>query len=100
MSLNLNIQLFHMDRKLCVEARERLKWSIEKLADQSGVSALAIEQYETGFRKLKSISLQAIAYAFEAERLMFFPGQPVMTGGNVRGACPDPRRSPDYSQIE
>ncbi|OLU22353.1 hypothetical protein BVH03_24260 [Pseudomonas sp. PA15(2017)] len=100
MSPYFNIQLFHMDRKLCAAARYRLDWSIDRLAIQSGVSALAIEQYESGFRKLKPISLQAIAYAFEAEKLMFFPGQPVMTGGNVRGACPDPRLSSDYSQIE
>ncbi|SDG12506.1 helix-turn-helix domain-containing protein [Phytopseudomonas seleniipraecipitans] len=96
----VDIPLFHMSREHCIQARARLNWSIYQLAEQSGVSPLAIEQYESGFRKLKPISLQAIAYACEAKGMMFIPGHKVMFGDNVRGACPDPRLSPDYHEIE
>lgn len=100
MSAYVTIPLFYMSRQHCIQARELLNWSVYQLAEQSGVSPLAIEQYESGFRKLRTISLQALAFAFEAESLVFFAGHPVMVGENVRGACPDPRECSDYSQIE
>lgn len=100
MSAYAEIPLFHMSREHCIQARDMLGWSIQRLASESGVSSLAIEQYESGFRQLLSISLQAIAFTFEAHGLMFIPGYPPLAGDNVRGACPDPRHAPDYSELE
>lgn len=100
MSAHADVPLFHMNRDLCLQARQRLDWGIDRLADESGVSPLAIEQFESGFRRLKPISLQAIAYAFEAKGLMFIPGYGILTGDNIVGACPDPQLSDDYFQVE
>lgn len=100
MSAYVDIPLFHMNRAFCVQARQRLDWAIDRLAHESGVSPLAIEQFESGFRKLRPISLQAIAFAFEAQGLMFIPGYGILRGGDVQGACPDPRLSDDYFQVE
>lgn len=100
MSTYAHISLFTMSPEQCAQARQLLRWSVDKLANTCGVSSLAIEQYESGFRKLRQISLQAIAYAFESEELVFFPGVPPMRGENMRGTCPDPRRSAEIGMLD
>jgi transcriptional regulator with XRE-family HTH domain len=99
-SAYVDIALFQLTREQCIQAREMLGWNIQRLADESGVTPLAIEQYESGFRKLRPISRQAIAFAFETQALMFIPGYAPTFGDNVRGACPDPRGEPDYNLLE
>lgn len=83
----------------CVSARSRLDWSVEALAFRSGVSRGAINRLEKGIG-LREVSMQALAFAFEAEGLIFIPGHPPMSGKNCRGATKDPRSRRDYHLLE
>ena len=83
----------------CQSARLMLNWSIEALAFRSGVSPAAIRRIEKG-ANLRSVTLQALAYAFEAEGMVFFPNHPPMLGENCRGATSDPRLRPDFHLVE
>ncbi|MQG93410.1 helix-turn-helix transcriptional regulator [Pseudomonas sp. MN1F] len=83
----------------CRPARELLGWSIEDLSSASGVSAQAIQQLECG-APLKEVSMQALAFALEAEGLVFFPGHSPLRGMNCRGATKDPRKRRDYHLLE
>lgn len=87
-------------RDHCAQARELLKWSVEALAFRSGVSINAIRQLESGTRSLRPVTMQALAFAFEVEGLIFFPGHAPMIGGNCRGATLDPSSRADFHLIE
>lgn len=84
----------------CAKARSILNWSVEALAFRSGVSIKAIQQFEGRTRDLRRVSLQALAFSFEAEGLIFLPGIDPMTGDNARGATEDPRTREDYHLLE
>lgn len=84
----------------CAPAREMLGWSIEALAFKSGVSPAAIRDLEQCARPLRRVTMQALSYAFERERLVFLPGQPPLRGANCGGATLDPRARHDYHLIE
>lgn len=83
----------------CAEARTMLGWSIEALAFRSGVSPRAIRSIENG-AELRRVTMQALAFAMEAEGLVFFPGHAPLRAGNCRGATPDPRIRDDYHLLE
>ena len=83
----------------CAEARTMLGWSIEALAFRSGVSPGAIRRLEKG-AELRRVTMQALAYALEAEGLFFLPGHQPMKGDNLRGATPCPRTRDDFHLIE
>ncbi len=83
----------------CAPARSRLGWSVEALAFRSGVSRGAIRRIEMGC-ELRDVTMQAIAFAFETEGLIFIPGHPPMSGDNCRGATKDPRSRRDYHLLE
>lgn len=83
----------------CAEARSMLGWSVEALAFHSGVSPRAIRSIENG-AELRRVTMQALAYAMEAEGLVFFPGHPPLRADNCRGATPDPRTRDDYHLLE
>ncbi|WKY30307.1 helix-turn-helix domain-containing protein [Pseudomonas donghuensis] len=83
----------------CAEARTMLGWSIEALAFRSGVSPGAIRRLEKG-AGLRRVTMQALAYALEAEGLFFLPGHQPMKGDNLRGATPCPRTRDDFHLIE
>ena len=83
----------------CAPARSRLGWSVEALAFRSGVSRNAINRLEKGIR-LREVTMQALAFAFETEGLIFIPGHPPMSGDNCRGATKDPRSRRDYHLLE
>ncbi|QVM98410.1 helix-turn-helix transcriptional regulator [Pseudomonas sp. SORT22] len=83
----------------CAEARTMLGWSIEALAFRSGVSPGAIRRLENG-AELRRVTMQALAYALEAEGLFFLPGHQPMKGDNLRGATPCPRTRDDFHLIE
>lgn len=84
----------------CSVAREMLDWSIEALAFRSAVSVKAIKDLESGTRKLNQVTMQALAYAFENEGLIFIPGHPPSKGENCRGATTDPKQRDDFHLIE
>lgn len=83
----------------CAPAREMLGWSVDALASASGVSPHAIHQFERGGH-LKMVSMQALAFALEAEGLVFFPDHPPLKGENCRGSTKDPRNRNDYHLLE
>lgn len=83
----------------CAPARSRLGWSVEALAFRSGVSSKAINRLEKGIG-LREVTMQALAFAFEKEGLIFIPGHPPMSGDNCRGATKDPRSRRDYHLLE
>jgi hypothetical protein len=84
----------------CSVAIEMLGWSIEALAFRSSVSVKAIKDLEGGTRKLNQVTMQALAYAFENEGLIFMPGHSPSIGENCRGATSDPKYRDDYHLIE
>lgn len=84
----------------CLKAREHLRWSREILAQESGVSVEAIARFEDEQAKLREVTLQALAWALEAQGLIFIQGHPLLVGMDVRGATPDPRLRDDYEMIE
>lgn len=83
----------------CAAARSHLGWSVEALAFRSGVSRGAIRSVENG-AELRSVTMQALAFAFETEGLIFIPGQRPMPGENCRGSTKDPRSRHDYHLLE
>lgn len=83
----------------CGPARKLLGWSINDLSSASGVTPQAIQRLEQG-AKLTAISMQALAFALEAEGLVFFPNHPPLMGENCRGSTKDPRDNPDYHLLE
>lgn len=83
----------------CAAARTVLGWSVETLASRSGASPDAIRRLENG-AELRRVTLQALAFALEAEGLIFFPGHEPMRGENCRGATRCPKSSDDFHLIE
>ncbi|WKY31091.1 helix-turn-helix domain-containing protein [Pseudomonas donghuensis] len=76
-----------------------LGWSVEALAFRSGVSPGAIRRLENG-AELRRVTMQALAYALEAEGLVFLPGHEPMRGDNFRGATANPKSRDDFHLIE
>jgi hypothetical protein len=93
--LPITFSAFH-----CSDARQMLDWSVEALAFRSSVSVKAIKDLERGTRKLNQVTMQALAYAFENEGLIFMPGHPPSRGENCRGATSDPKQRDDYHLLE
>lgn len=83
----------------CEPARSALGWSAEALAFRSSVSLDAIRRVERGV-ELRRVTMQALAFAFETEGLIFFPGHPPLRSDDCRGATPDPRAREDYHLLE
>lgn len=84
----------------CRQARQMLGWSVEQLAQGSGVSTAAIEGYEAKTRPLREVTRQALAYRLEAEGLVFIRGHQPLRGDNVCGCTPDPALEHDFNLIE
>ncbi|MFP3443797.1 helix-turn-helix domain-containing protein [Pseudomonas sp. SIMBA_067] len=83
----------------CGPSRLALGWSVEALAFRSGVSPDSIRRVELG-EELRRVTMQALAFALEAEGLIFFPGHPPLRSDDCRGATPDPKTRGDYHLIE
>lgn len=84
----------------CVQGRKLLAWSREALAFRSGASVKAIEAFESGSRELLCVTRQALAFALEAEGLLFFPGHAPFKSNGCPGATLDPRQRSDFHLIE
>ena len=55
----------------CRAARGLLEWSQQKLADQSGVGVVTVNQFENRIAEPRRATLQAITRAFEAAGVEF-----------------------------
>jgi len=84
----------------CSRARAMLAWSCEALAFRSGASVKAIQQFESGSSCLRDVTRQALAYALEAEGLLFFSGHEPVRSNGCPGATLDPRQREDFYLIE
>lgn len=93
------IALFQFTPAHSAQARAMLGWSVEELSRESGVSVDAIERFEAG-RDVLDVTRLALAYRFESEGLVFFPGFAPGRGMNVKGATPNPVARPDYAMVE
>ena len=67
------IALFQFTQAHCAQARAMLGWSVEELSRESGVSVEAIQRFEAG-QDVLDVTRLTLAYRFEAEGMVFFPG--------------------------
>jgi hypothetical protein len=93
------IALFQFTPAHCAQARAMLGWSVDELARESGVSVEAIKRFEAKLDVL-DVTRLALAYRFESEGLVFFPGFAPGRGMNVRGSTPNPVGRADYAMVE
>jgi hypothetical protein len=93
------IALFQFTPTHCAQARQLLGWDMDQLCQRSTVSVQAIQRFEAGF-EVRDVTRLALAFCFEAEGLVFFPGFEPGRGMNVRGATPNPMERADYALIE
>lgn len=93
------IALFQFTPAHCAQARAMLGWSVEELSEESGVSVDAIVRFEAE-RDVLDVTRLTLAYRFESEGLVFFPGFAPGRGMNVRGSTPDPVGRADYAMVE
>jgi hypothetical protein len=93
------IALFQFTPAHSAQARAMLGWSVEELSEESGVSVDAIERFEAEHDVL-DVTRLALAYRFESEGLVFFPGFAPGRGMNVKGSTPNPVARADYAMVE
>ena len=93
------IVLHQFTPRHCLQARAMLGWSLEHLSRESGVSVAAVQRFEAG-GSLRDVTRLALAFRFEAEGLVFFPGFAPGRGMNLRGTTPNPVERKDYKLIE
>lgn len=69
---------------LCRAARAALLWTQYDLADRSGVSRVALADWERGHSRLQRRNLARVQAAFEAAGVRFLPAEPdAGTGGDT-----------------
>ncbi|NUT78261.1 helix-turn-helix transcriptional regulator [Pseudomonas sp. C1C7] len=93
------IALFQFTPTHCAQARAMLGWSVEELSREAGVSVEAIERFEAK-REVLDVTRLTLAYRFEAEGLVFFPGFAPGRGMNVKGSTPNPMARADFAMVE
>src|SRR5471032_2694692 len=93
------IALFQFTPTHCAQARAMLGWSVEELSVEAGVSVEAIQRFE-GERDVLDVTRLALAYRFESEGVVFFPGFAPGRGMNVKGSAPNPMARADYAMVE
>ncbi|VVP18076.1 hypothetical protein PS850_03729 [Pseudomonas fluorescens] len=93
------IALFQFTPTHCAQARAMLGWSVDELSAEAGVSVDAIRRFEAE-RDVLDVTRLALAYRFEAEGLVFFPGFAPGRGMNVKGSTPNPVGRADYAMVE
>lgn len=82
------IALFQFTPTHCAQARAMLGWTVDQLSREAGVSVEDIHRFETQQDAADAARL-AIAYRFEAQGLVFFPGFAPGRGVNLRQSTPD-----------
>jgi len=93
------IALFQFTPAHCAQARAMLGWSVEELSRESGVSVAAIQRFEAG-QDVLDVTRLTLAYRFEAEGMVFFPGFAPGRGMNLRGCTPNPMERADFAMVE
>ena len=93
------IALFQFTPAHCAQARAMLGWSVEELSQESRVSVDAIQRFEAE-REVLDVTRLTLAYRFESEGLVFFPGFAPGRGMNLRGSTPNPVGRADLAMVE
>ena len=93
------IALFQLTPAHCAQSRAMLGWSVEELSRESGVSVDAIQRFEAE-REVLDVTRLTLAYRFESEGLVFFPGFAPGRGMNLRGSTPNPVGRADFAMVE
>jgi hypothetical protein len=93
------IALFQFTPAHCAQARAMLGWSVEELSEESGVGVEAIQRLEA-MQDIPDTARLSLAYRFESEGLVFFPGFAPGWGMNVKGSTPNPVGRTDYAMVE
>ncbi|KII31426.1 XRE family transcriptional regulator [Pseudomonas fluorescens] len=93
------IALFQFTPAHCAQARAMLGWCVEELSQESGVSVDAIQRFEAE-REVLDVTRLTLAYRFESEGLVFFPGFAPGRGMNLRGSTPNPVGRADFAMVE
>jgi DNA-binding XRE family transcriptional regulator len=93
------IALFQFTPAHCAQARAMLGWSVEELSAEAGVSVDAIQRFEAE-QDVLDVTRLTLAYRFESEGLVFFPGFAPGRGMNVKGTTPNPVGRADFAMVE
>lgn len=93
------IALFQFTPAHCAQARAMLGWSVEDLSREASVSVEAIQRFEAQ-QPVLDVTRLALAYRFESEGLVFFPGFAPGRGMNLRGSTPNPVGRADFAMVE
>ncbi|MCP1497483.1 hypothetical protein J2Y86_002190 [Pseudomonas migulae] len=93
------IALFQFTPAHCAQARAMLGWSVDELSRESGVSVDMIERFEAK-RDVADADRLALAYRFESEGLVFFPGFAPGRGMNMKGASADAVGRAEYAMAD
>jgi uncharacterized small protein (DUF1192 family) len=93
------IALFQFTPAHCAQARAMLGWSVDELSRESGVLVDVIERFEAK-REVPDADRLALAYRFESQGLVFFPGFAPGRGMSVRGAESSPVGRADFAMVE
>ena len=93
------IALFQFTPAHCAQARAMLGWSVDELSRESGVSVDAIERFEAR-RDVPEADRLALAYRFESEGLVFFPGFAPGRGMNMKGPSTESMGRADCAMVE
>ncbi|VVO35048.1 helix-turn-helix domain-containing protein [Pseudomonas fluorescens] len=93
------IALFQFTPAHCAQARTMLGWSVDELSRESGVSVDAIERFEAR-RDVADADRLALAYRFESEGMVFFPGFAPGRGMNIKGSSTESMGRADFAMVE
>jgi hypothetical protein len=93
------IALFQFTPAHCAQARAMLGWGVQELSAEAGVSVDAIQRFEAE-KDVLDVTRLALAYRFESEGLVFFPGFAPGRGMNVKGTTPNPVGRADFAMVE
>ncbi|WGK89292.1 XRE family transcriptional regulator [Pseudomonas migulae] len=93
------IALFQFTPTHCAQARAMLGWSVDELSRESGVLVDVIERFEAR-REVPDADRLALAYRFESEGLVFFPGFAPGRGMSVRGTESNSVGRTDFAMVE
>lgn len=93
------IALFQFTPAHCAQARAMLGWNVDELSRESGVLVDTIERFEAK-RDVVDADRLALAYRFESEGLVFFPGFAPGRGMSMKGASADAVGRAEYAMAD
>jgi hypothetical protein len=93
------IALFQFTPAHCAQARAMLGWSVVELSRESGVSVDAIERFEAR-REVPDEQRLALAYRFESQGLVFFPGFAPGRKMGGKAVASDALGRADYAMVD